>query len=41
MSVFLDLIKDADFCWKTDDVGRTQEVCHVNYIFLGSSLGKV
>ena len=31
-------------CWylvKNADISRTQGVCHVIYIFIGSSLGKV
>ena len=38
--VFLDVTKVADFRWKSGDVRRTQEVCHMIYFF-GSSLGKV
>ena len=34
ISVFLDITINTD-------VGRTQRVCHVIYIFFGSSLGKV
>ena len=41
ISVFLDIAKFADFRWKNADVSRTQGVCHVIYIFFGSSLGKV
>ena len=41
ISVFFDITKIADFWWKNADVSRTQGVCHVIYIFLGSSLGKV
>ena len=33
--------KFADFGWKNADVSRTQELCHVIYIFFGSTLGKV
>ena len=39
--VFLDIAKFADFWGKNGDVSRNQGVCHVIYIFLGSSLGKV
>ena len=39
--VFLDITKIADFGRKNADVGRTQGVCHVIYIFFGSILGKV
>ena len=34
----------SKICWfpvKNTDVGRTQVVCHVLYIFFESSLGKV
>ena len=41
ISVFLDITKVADFRWKNADDSRTQGVCHVIYIFFGSSLGKV
>ena len=41
VSVFLDIIKFADFWWKDADVSRTQGVCNVIHIFFGSSLGKV
>ena len=41
LSVFLDITKVADFQWENADVSRTQGVCHVIYIFFGSSLGKV
>ena len=39
--VFPDLTKIANFWWINADVGRTQGVCHVTHIFLGSSLGNV
>ena len=39
--LFLDIAKLADFLWQNADVSRTQGVCHVIYIFFGSSLGKV
>ena len=39
ISVFLDISKYVDFRWKNPDVSRTQEVCHVTPIFLGSFLG--
>ena len=41
LSVFLDTKEVIDFRWKNADVSRTQEVCHVIYIYFGSSLGKV
>ena len=41
ISVFLDVTKFANFCWKNADVSRTQSVCHVIYMLFGSSLGKV
>ena len=41
MPVFPDILKFADFRWKKSDVSRTQGVCHVIYVFFGSSLGKV
>ena len=40
-SVFLDVAKFADFRWKNAGVSRTQGMCHVIYIFFGSSLVKV
>ena len=40
-SVFSDVAKFADFRWKNADFSRTQEMCHVIYIFFISSLGKV
>ena len=39
--VFPDILKISDFRWKNEDVSRTQGVCHVIYVFFGSSLGKV
>ena len=39
--VFPDILKIADFRLKNVDVCRTQGVCHVIYVFFGSSLGKV
>ena len=39
--VFPDILKITDFWCKNADVNRTQEVCHVIYVILGSSLGKV
>ena len=41
ISIFLDIVKFADFRWKNADVSRTQGVCHLILIFFGSSLGKV
>ena len=41
LSVFLDIVKFANFRWKNADVSRIQGVCHVIHIFFGSSLGKV
>ena len=41
IDIFLDITKIADFDWKNADVGRTPGVCHVLYIFIGSTLGKV
>ena len=38
ISVFLDITKVTSFRWKKC---RTQEVCHVIYIFLGSPLNHV
>ena len=38
---FLDVAKFADFRLKNADVSRTQGVCHVIYVFFGTSLGKV
>ena len=37
----LNITKVADFRWKKADVSRTQEMCHVIYVFSASSLGKV
>ena len=39
--VFLDITKVADLRWKNADVSRTLGVCHVTFMFFGSSLGKV
>ena len=41
VSVFPDITKCADFQWKVADFSRTQGVCHVIYINIGSSLDKV
>ena len=39
--VYPDILKTVDFWRKNTDISRTQGVCHVIYVFLGSSLGKV
>ena len=39
--VFPDILKIANIRSKNADVSRTQGMCHVIYIFFGSSLGKV
>ena len=39
--VFLYITKVIGFHRKSTDVTRTQGVCHVIYIFFGSSLGKL
>ena len=39
--VFLHITKVADFRLKNAGVRETQRVCHVMYIFFGSSLCKV
>ena len=36
-SVFLDIAKVADFQWENADFSRTHGVCHVIYVFFGSS----
>ena len=41
LPVFPDVTKIADFWWKNADDSRTQGVCHVIFVFFGSSLGKV
>ena len=41
ISVFLDIVKFADFWWENADVSRTQGVRHVIHIAFASSLGKV
>ena len=41
ISEFFYITKVPDFQWKNADISRTQEVCHVIYIFFGSSLGKI
>ena len=41
VSVFLDIAKFSDFRGVNADVNKTQGVCHVIYIFFGSSSGKV
>ena len=38
VSVFLDINKVADFPGKNADVSRTYGLCHMIYIFFGSSL---
>ena len=38
VSVFLDATKAADFQGKNAGVSRAQRICHVIFIFLGSSL---
>ena len=39
--LYFSITKVSDFYWKNTDVSRTQGVCHVIYMFIGSSLGKV
>ena len=39
--VFPDIQKIVDFQRRDTDVSRTQVMCHVIYIFFGSSIGKV
>ena len=41
ISVFLHKTKVTDFCLRNADVSRTQEVCHLIYIFFGTSLAKL
>ena len=41
ISVFPDILNVGNFRWKNADVSRTQGMCHVIYVFFGSSLGKV
>ena len=41
ISVFLDITKADNFQLKNVDVSRTQGVCHVIYMFFGTSLVKV
>ena len=41
ISVFLDITTFADFQLKSAAVSRTQGMCQLILIFLGSSLGKV
>ena len=41
VSVFPNITKVADFRWKNAATTKTPKVCHVIYIFSGSSLGKV
>ena len=41
ISVYLDILKIADFQWKNANVTGTQGVRLVIYVLLGSSLGKV
>ena len=38
ISVFLDIAKFTNFWCKNADANRTQEVCHVIYVFSRSSL---
>ena len=39
--LFLNTLKVPNFRRKNADVTKTQGVCHVVYMFLGSSLGKI
>ena len=39
ISAFLDTTKVADFRWKHAEIRRAQVVCHMIYLFFGSSLG--
>ena len=39
--VLLYITKVADSSENNGDIDRTQAVCHVIYVFFGSSLGKV
>ena len=39
--VFPDILTVTDFQLKNSDVSRIQGVCHVIYVFCGSSLGKI
>ena len=41
LSAFLDIPKIVDFEQKNANVSGAQSSCHVIYMFLGSSLGKV
>ena len=41
VSVFSDIEKFAAFQWKNANVSRTQGVCHVILVFLGSPLDKM
>ena len=38
---FLDIAKFPDFWSKITDASRTEGMCHVIYVFFGSSLDKV
>ena len=38
--VLLYITKVADYGENNSDIGRTQAVCHVIYVFFGSSLSK-
>ena len=38
---FLDITKVVDFRWKNANLSKRQGVCHVIYMFVWSSLGKV
>ena len=40
-SVFLDVMKIANFWWKNADVSRTQRMSHVIYMFSRFYLGKL
>ena len=39
--VFPVILKIADFRWKNAGFSRTQGMCHMIYVFFGSSFGKV
>ena len=40
ISSVLDITTVSDYKWKNADASRTQDMCHVIYIFFGSDLVK-
>ena len=41
LSVFVDITKIADLCWKNSYISRTEGMNHLIYMFSGSTLVKI